>query len=83
MPSYGSLHSPSLSKMNGNHVEGGSGRGFGSKFSFGRLGNNGEESGLTFTGHIVGDPFALATISIAYVRLPFRAAAPRTTSLTE
>ena len=35
MPSYGSLHSPSLSKMNGNHIEGGSARGFGSSFSFG------------------------------------------------
>lgn len=51
MPSYGSLHSPSLSKMNGN-IDGGSRRGFGSAFSF---------------SHIVGDPFALATISIAYL----------------
>ena len=27
-----------------------------------------------FTGHIVGDPFALATVSIAYVRLRYRSA---------
>lgn len=34
MPSYGSLHSPSLSKMNGN-IESGSRRGLTSNFSFG------------------------------------------------
>lgn len=54
MPSYGSLHSPSLRKMNGNLEEGSSRerRGMGHSFRF---------------GHIVGDPFALATISIAYL----------------
>lgn len=52
MPSsYDSYHSPSLHKMNGN-LEANAGRGGLRRFSF---------------GHIVGDPFALATISIAYL----------------
>ncbi|KAK3934909.1 high osmolarity signaling protein SHO1 [Diplogelasinospora grovesii] len=45
MPSYGSLHSPSLRKMENSRVQ------------YGRKGIN--------LGNIVGDPFALATISIA------------------
>ncbi|KAI4275588.1 MAG: hypothetical protein LQ337_003100 [Flavoplaca oasis] len=55
MPSYGSLHSPSLRKMNA-HMEG-TGRN--------RIGRGGM-SNFSFS-HIVGDPFALATISIAYL----------------
>lgn len=47
MPSYGSLHSPSLRKMNGNM-------------------DSGRRSGMDM-GNIIGDPFALATISIAAV----------------
>jgi len=53
MPSsYGSLESPSLRKMNGN-LEANSGR-------------RGGMRGFNI-GHIVGDPFALATVSIAYL----------------
>jgi len=48
MPSYGSLGSPSLRKMENGH------------------GYNGGRSTFSF-GRIVGDPFALATISIAIV----------------
>lgn len=47
MPSYGSLHSPSLRKMEN------------SRGSYGRKGIN--------MGNIIGDPFALATISIGAV----------------
>lgn len=56
MPPY-SAHSPSLRKMegygNGRRDTYGGGYGSGKRFSF---------------GNIVGDPFALATISIAIVR---------------
>lgn len=52
MPSYGSLGSPSLRKMENGY--GHSGR---SSFSAGR---------------IIGDPFALATISIGIVSIIFR-----------
>ncbi len=75
MPSYGSLHSPSLRKMNG-HMEGTGrnriGRGAMSNFSFSMLEEYGmqEYTAKSAAGHIVGDPFALATISIAYVCLP-------------
>jgi len=48
MPSYGSLHSPSLRKMEQSRVQYGS-----------RKGIN--------MSNIIGDPFALATISIAAV----------------
>lgn len=48
MPSYGSLHSPSLRKMDQSRMGYGGRRGI-------KLGN------------IIGDPFALATISIALV----------------
>lgn len=51
MPSYGSLHSPSLRKMENSRVQYGSGR---KRVSI---------------GNIIGDPFALATISIAAVRI--------------
>lgn len=36
--------------------------------------SNGDEGMHTelHVGHIVGDPFALATVSIAYVRIPLR-----------
>lgn len=47
MPSYGSLHSPSLKKMEHSRVQ------------YGRKSVN--------MGNIVGDPFALATISISMV----------------
>ncbi|KAB5528962.1 high osmolarity signaling protein SHO1 [Coniochaeta sp. 2T2.1] len=47
MPSYGSLHSPSLRKMENSRVQYGSGH---KRVSL---------------GNIIGDPFALATISIA------------------
>lgn len=53
MPSYGSLHSPSLRKMNGTMETNGRRR-------------NGVGRGFSL-GHIIGDPFALATISIAMV----------------
>ncbi len=53
MPSYGSLHSPSLRKMNGTMESNGRRR-------------NGGGRGFSL-GHIIGDPFALATISIAMV----------------
>ncbi len=71
MPSYGSLHSPSLRKMNGNLEANSRARtGFGRGFSFGKGHvNNRKEESLTIVGHIVGDPFALATLSIAYVCL--------------
>ncbi len=52
MPSYGSLHSPSLRKMEN------------SRGSYGRKGIN--------MGNIIGDPFALATVSIAGVSKPFQ-----------
>jgi len=55
MPSYGSLHSPSLRKMEHSRVQYSSRKGIS-------------------MGNIIGDPFALATISISLVRLP---AAPR------
>ena len=51
MPSYGSLHSPSLRKMQHSRVQYGSRKGIS-------------------MGNIIGDPFALATISIALVCLP-------------
>lgn len=56
MPSYGSLHSPSLRKMNG-QMDTTSRR---------------RTAGMTgmAMGNIIGDPFALATISIATVREP-------------
>lgn len=47
MPYYGSLHSPSLQKMEN------------SRQQYGRRGIN--------MGNIIGDPFALATISISAV----------------
>ena len=47
MPSYGSLHSPSLRKMEN------------SRYASGRRGIS--------IGNIIGDPFALATISISAV----------------
>ena len=53
MPSYGSLHSPSLRKMNGNMEMASANRGGMSRMSM---------------ENIIGDPFALATISIATVR---------------
>ena len=49
MPSYGSLHSPSLRKMENSRVQYGSSR---KRVSL---------------GNIIGDPFALATISISAV----------------
>jgi SHO1 osmosensor len=49
MPSYGSLHSPSLRKMEHSRVQYGSRKGIS-------------------MGNIIGDPFALATISISVVR---------------
>lgn len=52
MPSYGSLHSPSLRKMNGNMD--GKGR------------RTASMRGMSMD-NILGDPFALATISIASV----------------
>jgi SHO1 osmosensor len=57
MPSYGSLHSPSLRKMNG-QMEGTSRR---------------RTSGMGSINmdNIIGDPFALATISIALVSLDY------------
>lgn len=72
MPSYGSLHSPSLRKMNGNLEEGSSRerRGTGHSFRFGRTSKPENTDIADCPGHIVGDPFALATISIAYVGLP-------------
>lgn len=53
MPSYGSLHSPSLRKMNG-HIDNTSRR---------------RTSGMSAMNmaYIIGDPFALATVSIAMV----------------
>lgn len=48
MPSYGSLHSPSLRKMDQS-----------------RMGYGGR--GGIKLGNIIGDPFALATLSIALV----------------
>jgi SHO1 osmosensor len=54
MPSYGSLHSPSLRKMNG-HMDATSRR---------RTGG----MSVMNMGNIIGDPFALATVSIAMVR---------------
>lgn len=53
MPSYGSLHSPSLSKLNGT---------FDMK---GRM--TGARRRTMSIDNILGDPFALATISIATV----------------
>jgi SHO1 osmosensor len=47
MPSYGSLGSPSLRKMENGH-------GYGQRSTFS-------------VGRIIGDPFALATISIGIV----------------
>lgn len=66
MPPYGSRNSPSLPKMNG-HIEGNQRGGRG--FSFGwLLSINTMNTTNKLLGHIFGDPFALATISIAYVR---------------
>ena len=72
MPSsYGSLESPSLRKMNGNLETNVGRRGGMGGFSIGT-----KQVVMTDCihaeqriGHIVGDPFALATVSIAYVRL--------------
>ena len=55
MPSYGSLHSPSLRKMNGN-------------MDSSMRGRSGGMSGMSME-NIIGDPFALATISISMVSL--------------
>jgi len=52
MPSFGSKESPSLKKMDYNNNNNNARYGGGSKFSM---------------GHIVGDPFSLATIGIALV----------------
>ncbi|KAL9098433.1 MAG: hypothetical protein Q9163_005902 [Psora crenata] len=67
MPSYGSLSPPSFHKMNGN-LEANSGR-RGRGFSFGKwdLHQGEAQQADCNAGHIVGDPFALATISIAYL----------------
>ncbi len=51
MPSYGSLHSPSLRKMEHSR------------------GQYGSRKGISI-GNIIGDPFALATISISAVSKP-------------
>ncbi|OBT70522.1 hypothetical protein VE03_00357 [Pseudogymnoascus sp. 23342-1-I1] len=51
MPSYGSLHSPSLRKMNGN-------------MDSSMRGRSGGIGGMSMD-NIIGDPFALATLSIA------------------
>ncbi|KAH8816876.1 high osmolarity signaling protein sho1 [Xylogone sp. PMI_703] len=56
MPSYGSLNSPSLRKGNGGMME-----------SKGRRGGNMHSVNVD---NILGDPFALATISISMVRFP-------------
>ncbi len=53
MPSYGSLHSPSLRKTNG--IMDPSGR------------RRGGDLRMMSIGNIIGDPFALATISISIV----------------
>ncbi len=68
MPPYGSLNSPSVRKMNG-HMEGNQRGGRG--FSMGRQHHemNNLMTAKCEVGYIFGDPFALATISIAYVRL--------------
>lgn len=50
MPSYGSLSTPSLRKMENGH-------GYGQRSTFS-------------VGRIIGDPFALATISISFVSRP-------------
>lgn len=57
--------------MNGNLEANSRARtGFGRGFSFGKGHvNSRKEESLSTTGHIVGDPFALATLSIAYVCL--------------
>lgn len=57
--------------MNGNLEANSRARtGFGRGFSFGKEHvNNGKDNSLSIIGHIVGDPFALATLSIAYVCL--------------
>ena len=54
MPSYGSLHSPSLRKMENSR--------------YGGYNNGGGRKGISL-GNIIGDPFALATISISAVSL--------------
>ena len=72
MPSsYGSLESPSFRKMNGNLEANAGRRGGMREFGIGMEYQRQWRFHTTegFTGHIVGDPFALATISIAFVRL--------------
>jgi hypothetical protein len=53
MPSYGSLHSPSLRKMNG---------------QMDMKGRRSSGMRSMSMDNIIGDPFALATISISVVR---------------
>ena len=71
MPGYGSLSPESLRKMNGNLEANAGRRGRGFSFGGSRHANSRDANAKQLVGHIVGDPFALATISIAYVCTAF------------